>query len=103
VITGKRDTYLTVAEFAAMIGRDEKTVRNWSAEGRLRFVHLCGVPLISLRMLERLIEGVAPERADDGLAALKLMNRADRDGRRAARETRRKRSENPASVPPDGR
>lgn len=86
MITGRRDTYYTVAEFAAMIGREEKTVRNWAAEGRLQFVHLCGVPLVPLSMIENLLAGAAPATATDGMAAMRMMNRADRRGRRAIPE-----------------
>lgn len=45
MIQGKRDTYFRVDEFAVMIGRAEKTVRNWAAAGRLAFVYLFGVRL----------------------------------------------------------
>jgi hypothetical protein len=86
MITGRADVYFTVAEFAAMIGREEKTVRNWAAEGRLQFVQLCGVPLVSLHAVENLITGVATPTATDGMAAMRMMNRADRGGRRATTE-----------------
>ena len=89
MITGRKDSFFTIAEFASMIGREEKTVRNWAAEGRLQFVHLCGVPLVSLSMIENLIGNVVPPTATDGLPAMKMMNRATRAGRRAVPEKHR--------------
>jgi len=86
VITGRKDIYFTVLEFASMIGREEKTVRNWAAEGRLQFVHLCGVPLVPLSMIENLIGNEVPPTATDGKTAMRMMNRADRKGRRAIPE-----------------
>lgn len=86
MITGRKDTYFTVDEFAAMIGREAKTVRNWAADGRLQFVHFCGVPLVPLSMIENLIGNVVPPTAADGRAAMRMMNRADRKGRRAIPE-----------------
>lgn len=83
MITGRTDTWFTVEEFAAMIGLEMKTVRNWVSEGRLQFVYLFSVPLISLTMIENLITGTAPSGAADGKLALRLSNRMDRDGRRA--------------------
>lgn len=86
MIVGRHDTYLTLPEFATSIGRSEKTVRNWVAAGELTFVHLCGVPLVSIAMLENLISGVVPTSAEGGKLALKLLNRIDRGGRRATPE-----------------
>lgn len=96
MIAGRHDTYFTIEEFAAMIGREAKTVRNWAAEGRLRFAHLCGVPLVSLQAVESLIAGTAPAHAADATTALRLMNRADRAGRRAIPG---RRSQHPSSAP----
>lgn len=77
MIQGQHDTYFTVEELGRMISRDEKTIRNWAASGRLQFVHLCGVPLISMAMLENLITGVVPPGAGDGKLALRLSKRTD--------------------------
>jgi hypothetical protein len=82
MIQGRHDTYYTVEEFAGMVGRADKTIQNWVAQGRMRFVYLCGVPLVSLREVEQLIEGRIPEGAERGLPAARMMNRADRVGRR---------------------
>jgi hypothetical protein len=84
VIKGHSDTWLTVEEFAAMSGREEKTIQNWVSAGRMQFVHLCGVPLISMTMVENLITGTAPSGAADGTVALRLANRMDRNRRRLA-------------------
>ena len=84
MITGRTDTWLTVEEFAAMIGLEVKTIRNWVSEGRLQFVYLCSVPLISMTMVENLITGTAPSGAANGELALRLSNRMDRNGRTAA-------------------
>ena len=92
MISGRNDTYFTVSEFAGMVGRSEKTVMNWRTEGRIQFVSLCGVPLIALSMVENLITGAAPAGADAGGAALRMINRTSRDGRRAAPERRAPRS-----------
>ncbi len=86
MIVGKLDTYYTVAEFAAMVGRSEKTIRNWASEGRVQFAQLCGVDLVSLTMVESLITGRLPHDAGDGVLALKLTNRIDRQGRRTKPE-----------------
>lgn len=73
MIEGKIDTYFTVEEFAAMVGRSEKTIRNWAAEGRLVFADLCGVPMIRLSAIENLITGDAPKEARTGRLANRLM------------------------------
>ena len=75
MIVGKLDSYLTVAEFAAMVGREPKTVENWAAQGKLRFVHLCGVPLVSLRQVESLIEGRVPGTRDNAAVARAILGR----------------------------
>ena len=62
----------------------EKTLRNWVSIGKLQFVHFCGVPLISMTMIENLITGTAPAGTSDGRLALRLSNRMDRNGQRAA-------------------
>ncbi len=72
MIQGRLDTYFTVEEFAAMVGREPKTVENWAAAGKLRFMNLFGVPLISLKMIESLIEGRIPGVRDDGTLARRI-------------------------------
>jgi hypothetical protein len=73
VIQGRNDTYLTVEEFAAMIGRSPRTVQNWASKGQLKFRYIFGVPLISLRAIENIIEQEAPPNARDGRLAVRLM------------------------------
>ena len=73
MIEGRHDTWYTIDEFAAMIGRDAKTVRNWASKGKLRFAHLCGVPLVSMRMVENLIEGRVATGRDGGEVARRLI------------------------------
>ena len=68
MIKGRNDTFLTVEEFAEMIGREPKTVKNWASRGKIRLVSLCGVPLISLNMIENLIEGRPTSSGSDELA-----------------------------------
>ena len=84
MIEGRDDRYVTIAEFAAMIGRSPKTIANWGAAGKLPFVRLCGVPLISVRAVEDLIESSGSHvRIDDAEVALSMMNRGGRKGRGA--------------------
>jgi hypothetical protein len=90
VIQGKRDAYFRVDEFAVMIGRAEKTVRNWAADGRLAFVYLFGVPLVSLALVESLIDGRAETSTVAGDAALRVIGRRDRAGRRTEPERHRR-------------
>ncbi len=73
MIVGKDDTYFTVEEFAEMIGRSPNTVRNWASSGKIRFVHLCGVPLIALTTIENLILDTVPAGASDGRLARRAM------------------------------
>jgi hypothetical protein len=89
VITG-RDTWYTVEELAAMIGRSPKTVLNWAVEGRIQFSDFCGVKLISARMIESMITG-APIGTADNTLALELMGRMAPDGSRVEPEKRKRR------------
>lgn len=91
MIVGRNDTWFTIEEFARMIEREPKTVQNWISEGRFRPCRLYGVPLISLRTIENMIEGYAPEGADEGRLAAKLSNRVDGDGKPAVPERHRRR------------
>lgn len=54
-----------------MIGRSEKTLRNWASEGKLQFVNLFGVQLISCRMIENLLTHARG--TQDGELARRLM------------------------------
>ena len=94
MITGRHDVYLTVSEFADMIGRSEKTIRNWVSEGRLTAIHLCGVPLIAMSHIETLIAGVPPATAAGGKRALELSHHMTLDGKRAVPERRTKEKTN---------
>lgn len=76
MIVGRHDTFLTIAELAAMIGREPKTVRNWIAEGKLKAVHLVGVPMLAMSHLESLLTGYVPDDAKNGQKALRMMNKA---------------------------
>jgi hypothetical protein len=76
VIAGRADTWLTVDEFGAMIGREVKTVKNWISAGRLAVVDLFGVPLISLAMVEGMLAG-APPTPDRAALARTLIRRTD--------------------------
>jgi hypothetical protein len=91
MIVGRKDTWFTVPEFAAMIDRSEKTVHNWASEGTIQFAHLCGVPLVSMAMIETLITGHVPDGARDGDLALELMNRMAPDRTRVPPEKRNRR------------
>lgn len=91
MITGRTDTWLTIDEFAAMVGRSSKTVMNWAAEGKIQFAYLCGVPLVSMRVIETLITGHMPEGAGSERLALELMGRMTADGSPVAPERRRRR------------
>ncbi len=73
MIQGRLDVYYTVEEFAAMVGREPKTVENWAASGKLRFMNLFGVPLISLKMIESLIEGRVSGARDNGELARRVV------------------------------
>lgn len=90
MIVGRRDTWFTVPEFAGMIGRSEKTVRNWACDGRLQFVYLCGVPFVVLSMIENLFTGEPATAMQHAEAALRATGRRDRDGRRTEPERRRR-------------
>jgi hypothetical protein len=90
VIPGRNDTFFTVEEFAGMIKRSEKTVQNWASDGRLHFVYLCGVPLISMAMVESLIAGKAPDAGPAAEAALRAIGRRDRDGLRTEPDRHRR-------------
>jgi hypothetical protein len=98
VITGKHDTYLTPAELATMVGRSEKTVRNWACDGRLQFVYLCGVPLISMKTIESMITGTAPASPASADGALRIIGRRDRMGRRTQPERHRRSPGKPESA-----
>ena len=74
MIVGRRDSWFTVEEFAEMVGREPKTVTNWASQGRIQFVRLCGVPLISLSMLENLITG-AVKTGETGRVAKRILRR----------------------------
>jgi hypothetical protein len=91
VIQGKHDTYLTPRELGGMIDRSEKTIHNWVAGGRLQFVYLCGRPLVSMAMLEALIAGTAGTSPPAAEAALRVIGRRDRAGRRTEPEQHRRR------------
>ena len=90
MIQGRHDTYYTVQEFAEMVGRSPKTVRNWASSGRIVFVHLCGTPLVSLSTIENLITGHVPLGAEDGKLALQMMKRSTSQGHRQQPEKRGK-------------
>lgn len=75
MIVGRNDTWLTISEFAEMIGRSEKTIRNWASQGRIQFVHLCGAPLVSLRIIETLIATHADAYPENAELALRLMGK----------------------------
>jgi hypothetical protein len=75
MIQGRTDTYFTVEEFAEMIGRSPKTVTNWAAQGKLRFVYLCGVPLVSLALVEQQIDGHQVVGAEADQVAIRMMNK----------------------------
>ena len=77
MIQGRHDTYLTIDEFAQMINRSSKTIRNWHSEGKIQFVYLCGVPLISLLMIENLLEGRMPVGCKKGELAARLIGRVE--------------------------
>jgi len=74
MIQGRIDTYFTIDEFSAMVGREPKTIKNWAAKGELRFVHLLGVPLVSLALVEQLIDGYQAVGDESGQVALRMMN-----------------------------
>ena len=78
MIVGRHDTYFTVDEFAAMVGRSPKTVQNWAAQRRMRFTHLCGVPLVPLSTVEALITGASYTGPSGGNIALEMMGRGGR-------------------------
>ena len=86
MISGRTDTWFTVEEFAAMVGRSEKTIMNWASEGRLQFAELCGVKLVALSMIENLITSYGPVATPSAEAALRIIGRRDRAGRRTAPE-----------------
>lgn len=90
MIVGRRDTYLTVAELATMIGRSRKTVQNWAAAGQLQFVYFCNVPLVSMAMVEALIAGQGLEPSVTAEAALRAIGRRARNGQRTEPEQRRR-------------
>jgi hypothetical protein len=73
-----------------MIGRSPKTVANWAAAGKFEFVHLFGAPLVSLSMVESLIAGRVPAASPAADAALRMIGRRDRAGRRTEPERRRR-------------
>lgn len=75
MIEGKRDTYYTIDEFAQMIGRSPRTVMNWGSEGRIRFHRLFGVPFVSLRALEDILEERNDRPNADESLARSLMGR----------------------------
>ena len=89
MIAGRTDSWFTVDELSKILGRSVKTLENWRSEGRIQFVSLCGVPLVALSHIENLITGVVLRGTDEGSAALRMMNRTDRNGRRAAPERHR--------------
>lgn len=86
MIQGRTETWFTVDEFAAMVGRSPKTVMNWASEGRLSFADLCGVKLVSMAMIENLITGHCPAAIPSAEAALRIIGRRDRAGRRTEPE-----------------
>jgi hypothetical protein len=83
-----------------MIGREEKTVRNWAAEGRIQFAYLCSVPLVALSMVETLISGAAPTTPGAADAAVRIIGRRDRGGRRTDPERRMTRESAASSLLP---
>jgi predicted transcriptional regulator len=88
MIRGTSDTFYTVPEFARLVGRTEKTIRNWASEGRITLVHLCGVPLVSLKMVENLIgHYITNEHSEE---ALELLLARDRSGPAKRRKPRKR-------------
>lgn len=77
MIVGKHDTYLTLDELAAMIGRETKTIQNWISDGKLHALYLVGVPMIAMTHLENLLTNYVPESAKSGRTALAMLNRGD--------------------------
>ena len=77
MIVGKHDTYITLDELAAMIGRETKTIRNWIADGKLHALYLVGVPMIAMTHLENLLTNHVPEPAKSGRTALVMLNRGN--------------------------
>ncbi len=73
MIEGKRDTYFTVEEFAAMIKRSPRTIQNWISLRRLRPRYLFGIPMIPLSAIENIIAEDAPPHAKEGRLAMRLM------------------------------
>lgn len=73
MIEGKRDSYFTVEEFAAMINRSPRTIQNWISLHRLKPKYLFGVPMISLSSIENIMAEEAPPHAKEGRLALRLM------------------------------
>lgn len=73
MIKGTSDTYFTLAEFARMLERSEKTIRNWVSEGRIVPCDLCGVTLFRLSAIENLITGDVPRTAPKGRLARRLI------------------------------
>lgn len=73
MIVGKRDTYYSVAEFAQMIGRSPRTIENWASEGRIKFNRIFGVPMISLRAIEDILEERNDQPRPDEALARNLM------------------------------
>lgn len=97
MIVGRNDTWLTVKEFAAMIDHEPHTVQNWASQGRIQFADLCGVKLVALSTIESMISGHVPAAPGSGNAALRVIGRRDRRGRRTEPERHRPRR-NAASV-----
>lgn len=90
MITGRTDTWYTVEEFASMVGREPKTVMNWAGEGKIQFADICGVKLVALSMIENLITGHGPAATPSAEAALRMIGRRGRDGRRTQPERHRR-------------
>lgn len=91
MIQGRSDTWFTIEEFAAMIGREPKTLLNWTSEGKIMFADLCGVRLVALSMIESMIAGHVRPSDDAGELALRMIGRLDRHGRRVEPERHRRR------------